>query len=543
MTHSILALDQVSFVLPNGNTLFTDISYTFPPHRAGLVGRNGVGKSVLARILAGELEPTSGTCTRTGDVFYLPQHISDRRHETVAGLAGVQSILDALQRIEAGSACAADFDTVAERWDIRQRLTAELTRYQLGHLRAESPVSALSGGEAMRVALIGATLADPDFLILDEPSNHLDRPSRRALIRQLADWQKGLLVISHDRLLLDTLQTIVELSPLGLRSYGGNYTFYQQLKAQERASAKAELEHHRLTRKREKRKQRMLNDRMNHRSANNAEKARTANQAKILLDRGKERSQHSSGKLRQQQLAAGDALDQQVREAASKLAAEADIVLHGLPAQPKWRQQAARLDDVVLPFPAGVCTPINLTLNAGQRLALVGANGSGKTTLLKIIAGHLAPASGYCQRFVETRYLDQRLDTLTAGKSALTHLQSANPGAGEATLRTWLAQLGLDAVRLSVPVCALSGGERMKVALACVLYAAEPPQLLLLDEPDNHLDLRALQALETMLNQYRGVLVVVSHDDVFLDQLGLTHRLLMTAEGWQLEDSVESSSE
>ena len=146
----------------------------------------------------------------------------------------------------------------------------------------------------MRVALIGAVLSEADFLILDEPSNHLDQPGRQALIRQLQDWHKGLLVISHDRMLLDTMQTIVELSPLGLQSYGGNYTFYHQQKKQERASAEARLEQRKLERRREKQKQQLLHDRHSHRAANNARQAKTANQAKILLDRGKERSHRLS---------------------------------------------------------------------------------------------------------------------------------------------------------------------------------------------------------------------------------------------------------
>lgn len=542
MTNSLLTVDRVSFVLPDGNSLFTEISCIFTRHRMGLVGRNGVGKSVLGRILAGELAPTTGTCTRSGTVYYLAQQVSDQRQQTVAGLAGVQPILDALGRIEAGSTCPKDFDTVAERWDIRQQLAAELTRQQLGHLHANTPARALSGGEAMRVALIGAVLSEADFLILDEPSNHLDRPSRQALIRQLQDWHKGLLVISHDRVLLDTMQSIVELSPLGLQSYGGNYTFYRQQKAQERASAEARLQQRKLERKREKQQQQLLHDRHNHRTAGNVRQAKTANQAKILLDRGKERSDHSSARLRQQQLAAREVSDQLIREAAAAIAQEAEIVLHASPGRQNLPRQIAVLDDVVLPFFANCHTPIRLNLIGGQRIAVVGANGSGKSTLLKVVAGELQPESGHCQRFLEVAYLDQRLCTLRPEQTVIEQLQAVNPITDEATLRTWLAQLGLDASRLAVAASKLSGGERMKAALAVVLYAAEPPQLLLLDEPDNHLDLNSVQALETMLNQYQGTMMVVSHDEAFLGQLGLTHRLRTGCSGWQLEDSVESSS-
>lgn len=252
MTHATcVTLEGVSFQLPDGSPLFSDLNLHLDQRHTGLVGRNGVGKSVLARLIAGDIAPTTGRCLRTAKVYYLAQHITHAPGQTVADLAGVQLIINALERIEQGSTAPADFDAVGEQWNIRQQLLDQLARNNLGHLTPLTPTSQLSGGEAMRVALMGAFMSDAELLILDEPTNHLDREQRLALQAQLSHWPKALLVISHDRELLETMTRILELSALGLASYGGGYSFYAQAKAQKQSAAKQQLAHAKLERNRQ----------------------------------------------------------------------------------------------------------------------------------------------------------------------------------------------------------------------------------------------------------------------------------------------------
>lgn len=534
MTNPTLTLEGVSHALPDGRALFSDLNAVFDQQPTGLVGRNGVGKTVLARILAGRLAPTTGRCVRTGRVHYLPQQIGLPADGTVASLAGVQDALDALARIEAGSIAQADFDAVGERWDLRQQLRQALERHGLGHLDASAPAQALSGGEAMRVALVGALLSAADFLILDEPSNHLDLTHRQALIEQLRHWPRGLLVISHDRMLLEGMARIVELSPLGLRSYGGNHTFYARSKAQERQNAVAQLEQRQLERRRGEQAMREQRERQERRLARGTRQAKDANQARILLDRQKERSEGSTGRLRQRQAAAREQLTVRVREAARQVEDEVAIALHAWPAALPPRRQVAELDAVELPHVPGPTRRIDLALAGPRRVGVIGPNGCGKSTLLRVMAGLLAPLSGTCQVNVGCAYLDQRLTSLDPLRSVLEQMQAAHPGATQGNQRMQLAQLGLDAGKIMVPSGSLSGGERLKAALACALYAERPAQLLLLDEPGNHLDLPSLRALEALLTGYQGALLVVSHDDAFLDALALTDRLSATPQGWRL---------
>lgn len=407
-------------------------------------------------------------------------------------------------------------------------------------LSAEIPASQLSGGQAMRVALMGARLAQADFLILDEPSNHLDASSRKALAQELGEWRGGLLLISHDRALLDRMDCIAELSPNAITVYGGSYAFYEQAQRQQVQSSADELTRLKLERSRAEQALRTQQERQNRKQARGDKLGKSGNQAKILLDFGKERAQSSSGKLAAQHAATRDRLNQSVREAALALQQQTDwqasAVHWHLPELSANHSEriVLELQDIQLPHVLAL-PPIQLQLRSGQRLAICGPNGCGKSTLLHVLAGQLTPLAGVRRMHVPWAMLDQRQSLLLPDSSVLQQLQAMSPRTPDSLQRMRLAQLGLDARHTEQPSSELSGGERLKAAMACALYRDEPAQLLLLDEPDNHLDLPSLKALESMLRQYPGTLVIVSHDEALLKALNLTHRLELGAHGWSLE--------
>ncbi|MRT55194.1 ATP-binding cassette domain-containing protein [Enterobacteriaceae bacterium RIT693] len=535
MTNSYLTLESVSFVLPGGLPLFSQLSETFDSRPTGLVGPNGVGKSVLAQIMAAKLAPSSGRCTRSGCVFYLPQQISPTPHTTVAELAGVQPIIEALSRIEHGSTSAVDFDLVGNNWNIHQQLLLQLKRCGLRGLHASTPAHRLSGGEAMRVALAGAWLCEADFMILDEPSNHLDHTALLQLITELHLWHGGLLVVSHDRVLLESMARVVELSPSGLNNYGGNYSFYSRQKRHETENALHLLRQRKHERQREQKNILKQKACLEQRQSRGNRQRADANQAKILLGRQKQRSETSAGKVKLQHSERLEQLNQQVRDASSRVGENAEIVLHSPSTNRLFSRHLAELSEVQLPFISTLFPSIELEVTGQARIGIVGRNGSGKSTLLKVIAGQLQPLSGHCRTTDAQAWLDQHLTGLDPHRSVLEQVLEANQTAGEATLRMRLAQLGLDAAKIQQPAVSLSGGERVKATLACKLYADPAPRLLLLDEPSNHLDLTSIRALETMLDAWNGALIVVSHDRFFLENLHLTLRLTLEGNSWRLE--------
>jgi ATPase subunit of ABC transporter with duplicated ATPase domains len=534
MTKTFMTLESVTCILPDGRTLFSDLTETFDERHTGLVGRNGVGKSVLARILAGRYEPAHGRCVRTGGIYYLAQRVADDGQVSVAGLAGVGDIVAALERIEAGSSEQRDFDIVGDRWTIRERLHDALVAEGLAHVDAVGSATMLSGGEAMRIALLGARLADADYLILDEPSNHLDGEGRKALRLWLRGWPGGLLVISHDRDLLSGMERIVELSPLGLRSYGGDYAFYAEARREEREAAQRTLETSRMERKRGELALREQQERQARRQSRGQRAAEEANLPRIMLGGRKSRSEATAGKLNRQRETARESLAGKVAEAARHVDSEVAPALLAPETARVAGRRVAVLESVVLPYVRDGALSVDLILRGGQRVGVTGPNGSGKSTLLQVLAGRIEPLSGSVNLPVRTAWLDQRLGTLDPMRPLIAQMQEAAPSAGEDLLRLRLALLGLGADKIGLPVGNLSGGERLKAALTHALVSEPPPQLLLLDEPGNHLDIASLEALEAMLLQYDGALVVVSHDEVFLDCIHLTDRLSPTPEGWRM---------
>lgn len=516
---SLLQLDHLSQVLPDGSTLFHDLHYSFAPHRIGLFGDNGVGKSVLARLLAGRQLPTQGAVRRTGTLHYVTQECDPDAFPTVADLAGAAPVLAALQRIADGSLDEADYALVGERWDAGARLQQALCDIGLGQLTAATPTASLSGGERQRIALQGAWLSQADWLILDEPSNHLDAGQRARLIAQLQAWPRGVLLASHDRTLLAHVDEIVELSGHGLRSHGGNYAAYAQARAQEQAALASALQSEKAGARREQRAAQQQAERQQRRVARGERDGRNSNQSKLLLDARKESSQDSQGKLRLRALAAQQERQQRVQELAARCAPDSERLLLAPDSVVPNGKLLLELQDLVLPH--GDTTPINLIISGPRRLALTGDNGSGKSTLLRVIAGQIAPLSGQMHCHARVAWLDQHAAMQDRELSAVARLQQHNRSLGEGELRMRLALLGIAGARATMASSLLSGGERMKVALASLLYADAPPQLLLLDKADNHLDLASMQALEQMLAQYRGAMLVVSHDAAFLQGLQL----------------------
>lgn len=526
-------LHQLTCQFADGETLFGPLDLSFDRSRCGLVGRNGVGKTQLLRLIAGRDRPGNGHVESHAALAYVAQQPEIAANTTLAQLLGYGEVFAALARIEQGWPLADDIDRLEGRWDLNDRLQSAFAAAGLPAFDPLRPASSLSGGERMRAALCGAFLGEADYLLLDEPTNHLDSAGRAWLYQQLDQWRGGLLIASHDRQLLGRMERIVELTPGALRSYGGNYDDYRRQRDTEQQAARADLEHAREERRRTRARQQKEHDMSQRRSAQTLRVVDTLNIASFERAAYKSAAKESLGTLRKQHQDQRDSLDAAVREAYQRVEDEQPVLLALPGSEVSANKQVLVLEQLQLPFVSA--PPLDLRIDGPMRVALTGPNGCGKSTLLKTVLGQLTALSGHCHCPLSTAYLDQTLSQLDPSLSVMDHLGLQDSPLAEGALRTRLAQLQLGADRIALPLGSLSGGERLKAALACALWRRQPAQLLLLDEPTNHLDLASSLAIETALADFPGAMLVVSHDEDFLQALRPTHRLNRQADGWRLQ--------
>lgn len=526
-------LHQVTCQFPTGDTLFGPLNLTLEPSLCALVGRNGSGKTRLLRLLAGLDEPATGHIERFGSHAWVAQQHVISSQTTLAELLGYDAIFTARKRIDSGDYQPDDLALLDGHWDVAERLSEAFINATLPPFEPDKPAIELSGGERIRALLCGAFTAGADFLLLDEPTNHLDRQGRAWFYDQLSRYQGGVLVASHDRELLEQVPRILELSASGLRSYGGNYADYQAQRDAEQQAARAALEHAATERKRTRARMQKEHDDSQRRSAKTLRTVDTLNIASFERVKYKGAAKERIGSWKKQHSEQNEALNAAVNKARERVEDDNPVMFTLPGSQIPEGKQVLVLEDLVLqhvPVP-----PLNWRMDGPMRVALKGPNGCGKSTLLKTLLGEVAPRSGSCKVSVSCAYLDQHLSRFDLSQSVMTHLNLSHTPLEEGVLRTRLAQLQLGADKVMLPLAALSGGERLKAALACVLWRAEATQLLLLDEPTNHLDLASVQAIEAALAGFPGALLVVSHDEAFLSGLTLTHELVWEEAGWRCD--------
>lgn len=526
-------LHQVTCQFPTDDTLFGPLNLTLEPSLCALVGRNGSGKTRLLRLLAGLDEPATGHIERFGSHAWVAQQHVISSQTTLAELLGYDAIFTARKRIDSGDYQPDDLALLDGYWDIAERLSEAFINATLPPFEPDKPAIELSGGERIRALLCGAFTAGADFLLLDEPTNHLDRQGRAWFYDQLSRYQGGVLVASHDRELLEQVPRILELSASGLRSYGGNYADYQAQRDAEQQAARAALEHAATERKRTRARMQKEHDDSQRRSAKTLRTVDTLNIASFERVKYKGAAKERIGSWKKQYSEQNEALNAAVNKARERVEDDNPVMFTLPGSQIPEGKQVLVLEDLVLqhvPVP-----PLNWRMDGPMRVALKGPNGCGKSTLLKTLLGEVAPRSGSCKVSVSCAYLDQHLSRFDLSQSVMTHLNLSHTPLEEGVLRTRLAQLQLGADKVMLPLATLSGGERLKAALACVLWRAEATQLLLLDEPTNHLDLASVQAIEAALAGFPVALLVVSHDEAFLSGLTLTHELVWEEAGWRCD--------
>lgn len=520
----MLILQQISYVHPQGRLLFNGIDLVINQReKVALIGDNGVGKSTLLKIITGELPAASGTRSLNGRIYQVPQLYGQYNHLQVAEVLGIAHKLNALQSILAGKTDPVYFNQLEDDWLIEQKCQIALSSWGLMGIDLHRSMSTMSGGQKLRVLLAGIQLHEPEFVILDEPSNHLDDSGRQLLADFIQNTTAALLMVSHDRRLLNHISHIYELGAHGITSYGGNYTFYREQKSLEVEVAAANVAELEKEARKAKARWRMAIERKEKSDARGRSHKVQEGLPTISMKTFQNNAEKSTARLKQ-------AHSDKISDISSELQA-LRLQMTDL-SKIKLSFQGSDLHNGKILFQAKEANysygdqnvweaPISLLINSGDRLAIKGDNGSGKTTLLSIILGELKPTSGYRQKAeFSALYIDQDYSMVSSDLTLFQQVGRFNTGElVEHELKRRLSWYLFTSEDFDKPGSALSGGERMRLLLCCMTVSQAAPDMIVLDEPTNNLDLHSIEILTTALKNYSGTLVVVSHDPVFLAEI------------------------
>lgn len=522
----MLVLHDISFTHPGRDPLFRGLSLSIGRHeKVALIGNNGTGKSTLLRIMAGALAPTSGQVVREHVPYYVPQGVGGTQARTVAQALGVAEKLHALHRILAGEVTETHLATLDDDWTLDARCQAALAQWGAGPVDLLHPLEALSGGERTKVQLAGIDVHAPELLLLDEPSNHLDADGRRVLQERVRDHAGALVLVSHDRALLDLCTSVHMLGPSGLTSYGGGYRFYEEQRAvEEQALAEAVRTQEKALRK-ARQVERDNAERQQKLDARGKRKQEKAGLPTIVMNTFRDQAQRSTARLQGVHADKVSTLAEELRERRAALPDTAWMRFGFGPSalhKGKVLVEATGLNMVRAGrrlWP----TDLDLRIRSGERIAVKGPNGSGKTTLLQLITGAMQPSAGTILRTIaHPVYLDQQYSRIDDEASVVEQAQrAAAAGTEDHVIKTRLDHFLFPPADWDKPGRALSGGERLRLVLCGLTLGEQAPDLLVLDEPTNNLDLHNMGMLEKAVASYDGTLLVVSHDTRFLQEVGV----------------------
>jgi ATPase subunit of ABC transporter with duplicated ATPase domains len=544
MSYSLTCTD-LFFAWPDGEVLFDGLTFVAGPVRSGLVGRNGAGKSTLLRLIAGRLNPQRGSIRVSGELGYLPQDLTLDTTLTVDQALGIAAIRQAIDAIEQGDASEQNFAIVGEGWDVEERAEATLGKLGLGSIGLDRSVGELSGGETILLGLAAKLLKRPDVLLLDEPTNNLDLRARQHLYDAVDTFRGALLIVSHDRELLDRVDQIGDLRKGDVTWYGGNLTAYEEAIAVEQEAAERMVRSAESDLRKQKRELMEARMKMDRRRAAGQRAFEQGGIPKIIAGGLKRSAQVSAGKHIGMHSDRLDAAHEALTEAEEKVHDDERIRVDLPKTTVPPGRIVLKLEDYVL----RTGLHADLEIRGPERIALVGPNGAGKSTLLHAIAGQTAgagPVGGVAgplgqggqggqgglgragertdaaEPLVPYRLLPQRLDLLQDELSVVENLALLAPSTENQERRARLARFLFRGRAADQPVSTLSGGERFRATLAALLLAEPPPQLLMLDEPTNNLDLSSVAQLQEALASYNGALLVASHDLPFLREIGIS---------------------
>ena len=571
-----ISIQQISYIHPDKEVLFSDLNFAISKgQKLGLVGNNGCGKSTLLQIITGQLLPSSGTIVRPDDLYYIPQHFGQYDSLSIAEAIQIDRKQQALHAILTGNTSTENFTLLNDDWNIEERSLAALSSWGIGQFPLSYPMHLLSGGEKTRVFLAAMDIHNPSVILMDEPTNHLDFAGRQRLYNWVDKCRSTLLIVSHDRTLLNLLPEICELEKHRIIYYGGNYEFYKEQKEM--------IQQALLQRIDEKEKALRLTNKIARETAERRDKQNVRGEKqnikkgmpRIMLHALQSKSENSTNKLTSVHQEKAEKLTEECNQLRGSLSPTAALKtdfnsssLHtgkilvtakdinfSYPGQ-KGTQSVLLTDTTGSPvsYPGQKDiqsaqltnqnttqtsisspekylwqSPLNFQVKSGDRIRIKGLNGSGKTTLLKLITGQLFPQTGILNRTDFTFvYLNQEYSIINNRNSILEQAYAFNIRAlPEHEIKIILNRYLFPADEWNKSCRKLSGGEKMRLAFCCLMISNNTPDVFILDEPTNNLDIQSIEIITETIRNYTGTVIAISHDNYFIREIGIEECILL----------------
>ncbi|GAA4454000.1 ABC-F family ATP-binding cassette domain-containing protein [Rurimicrobium arvi] len=528
----MIVLQQLSYAHPDKHALFTNINFTVnTSERLALVGNNGSGKSTLLHIIAGNLQASGGHITIASQPYLVPQTFGQYNHLTVAAALGISEKLHALQQILDGHTDAVYFDQLQDDWTIAERAEAALAAWGLSVSDLQQPMEALSGGQKTKVFLAGIAIHKPALILMDEPTNHLDAQSREHLYRFIETCKATLLIVSHDRKLLNLMPAICELTTGNIQYYGGNYEHYLQQKQLEQDALQQDIHSHEKALRKAREKERESVERQQKRDARGKAKQEKAGVAKIMMNTLRNNAENSTAKTKDAHAEKVQSIGKELQQLRDHLPAIDKMKFDFTDASLHKGKILCSATAVNVAYSGKFLWPeaLSFQISSGERIALKGGNGSGKTTLIQLILGLKQPDTGALSRAAFNHvYIDQEYALLENGLTVYEQAQAFNTGAlQEHEIKTRLNRFLFTRGDWDKTCGMLSGGERMRLLLCCLNIGRQAPEMIVLDEPTNNLDISNVEILSQAIQEYRGTLVLVSHDEAFAKSIGTDREIIL----------------